>query len=57
MPALQVIRLWTSLNEVGRAWVVGTYLHLAGFEEIVVKDLTPDGGGDPIFVVTGVRPR
>ena len=52
----QVIRLWTSLNEVGRAWVAGTYLHLAGFEQIEVKDLTA-GDGDPIFVVTGVAPQ
>ena len=44
--------MWRALNSAGRAWVVGAYLHHAGFAQVEVNDVSPDEDGDPMVVVT-----
>ena len=52
---MKAVRIWSALDEGGRASLVATYLERTGFALVVAYSLA-DGAGDPLVAVTGVAP-
>lgn len=57
----KAVALWTGAGDVDHAYLVGSYLHYAGFGGVEARDLSrrKKGGsivsGDPLYVVTGEK--
>ena len=53
----KVVKMWHQTNDAGHIWVVGSYFHYAGFNEIRGLDISPNPGrSDPMFVIEGRKP-
>ncbi len=51
----KAIRAFHQLQPADRVRLVGTYLHLGGFENVAFVDRSP-AAGDPLWIVTGEAP-
>ena len=50
---MKAVRIWSALDEAGRANLVATYLEGSGFASIAAYLLADGNVGDPLVVVTG----
>ena len=51
----KAVSMWLKTDDSGHIWIVGAYYKYSAAWSVKAVDISPGGGGDPMYVVQGAK--